>query len=348
LQVLRYYRAKGKNFRNVLIVGTGEQAAKLFRDIASRPELGIRVRAFVDTQIPGSGIALKRESKAEHPRRMVPLEGFERALKRYTIDEVLFTDVVPAFSVVQELAQIAAEEGIQVSIAADIFSLEIFTSDVSYFGSTPLIHYQPYHATSFGLVFKRLFDFFVSFLLLILFAPVMILTAIAIRLETRGPIFFRQRRVGLNGRQFTLLKFRSMVEGAEEMLSDLLPHNEMSGPAFKMKRDPRVTRVGRFIRRYSIDELPQLLNVLIGDMSLVGPRPPIPAEVSHYQRRQRRRLSMRPGLTCTWQVSGRNKIPDFETWAKLDLEYIDTWSFSNDLKLLLKTIPAVFSGEGAR
>jgi lipopolysaccharide/colanic/teichoic acid biosynthesis glycosyltransferase len=175
----------------------------------------------------------------------------------------------------------------------------------------------------------------------------MLIVAFGIRLQSPGPVFFRQKRVGKNGRLFILLKFRSMVQDAERKLDSLRDKNEMSGPVFKIKNDPRVTPFGRFLRRYSIDELPQLFNVLKGDMSLVGPRPPLPEEVSMYMRKQRKRLSMRPGLTCTWQVSGRNEIPDFEYWANLDLEYINTWSLWKDFKLLLRTIPAVLSGSGA-
>jgi lipopolysaccharide/colanic/teichoic acid biosynthesis glycosyltransferase len=160
-------------------------------------------------------------------------------------------------------------------------------------------------------------------------------------------VLFSQRRVGQNGRLFTLYKFRSMVIDAEEQQERLQEQNEMAGPAFKMSEDPRVTAPGRFLRRHSLDELPQLWNVFIGDMSLVGPRPPVPGEVSMYERGDRRRLSMRPGLTCTWQVSGRNDIKDFDSWVRMDLDYIDNWSLSRDLVLLWKTIPAVWYGTGA-
>ncbi len=211
-----------------------------------------------------------------------------------------------------------------------------------------LIHYQPSPGDSSALAVKRLIDLVVSAVLLTVLSPLMLLTAVLIRLDSPGPVFFRQRRVGLNGRMFTLYKFRSMVVGAERMVDELSELNEMKGPAFKMTDDPRVTRIGRIIRRFSIDELPQLLNVLGGDMSLVGPRPPLPTEVSLYERKQRRRLSMRPGLTCIWQISGRNNIPDFERWAELDLEYIDNWSLTRDLGLLFRTIPVVIFGSGAK
>ena len=166
------------------------------------------------------------------------------------------------------------------------------------------------------------------------------------KLTSRGPVLFRQERVGLHGRTFGMLKFRSMVTNAEELKARLMAQNEMSGPVFKMKHDPRITRIGRFIRKYSIDELPQLLNVLRGDMSIVGPRPPVPSEVAKYEAWQRRRLSVRPGLTCVWQVSGRNQI-SFEEWMLLDMRYIDHWSLAQDFNLILKTVPVVLTGRGA-
>jgi lipopolysaccharide/colanic/teichoic acid biosynthesis glycosyltransferase len=178
-------------------------------------------------------------------------------------------------------------------------------------------------------------------------APILLLSSLLIKLEDRGSILFRQERCGLNGRRFMLLKLRTMVPDADARKEDLLPHNEMSGPVFKIRRDPRVTRVGAYLRRFSIDELPQLFNVLKGDMALVGPRPPLPDEVSRYEHWQRRRLSMKPGMTGPWQVSGRSEV-DFEEWMRLDLGYIDHWSFWLDLKILLKTVPAVLSGRGAR
>ena len=176
--------------------------------------------------------------------------------------------------------------------------------------------------------------------------PVIAVVVLLIKLTEGGQVLYTQTRCGLNGRRFKLYKFRTMVEGAEDRKQDLLHLNEMSGPVFKLSSDPRVTNLGRFLRRFSLDELPQLWNVLRGDMSLVGPRPPIPAEVANYQRWQRRRLSMKPGLTCLWQISGRNQL-DFDHWMQLDLEYIDHWSPWLDLKILAKTVPAVLSGRGA-
>ncbi len=346
LRLLRYFRIRGKNFRNILIVGTGAQARKMFFEIAQQEEFGLRVAGFVDIN--------KDPAYCEvydlQARIIADLDSFENALKKYAIDEVLFTDIIEAQSAIKELAQIAVEEGVRVTLAADLFSLEIFKSDLSYFGNIPLLHYHPSAGASDSLdhVVKRLIDLVVSFLALIVLSPVLLIIAILIKFSSPGPIFFKQKRVGLNGRTFTLLKFRSMVKDAEGMLKDLLSQNEMKGPVFKIANDPRITPLGRFLRKHSIDELPQLFNVLKGDMSLVGPRPPLPSEVNLYKRKFRKRLSMRPGLTCTWQVSGRNNIPDFEKWAELDLEYINNWSLKRDFELLLRTVPAVLSGSGAK
>jgi lipopolysaccharide/colanic/teichoic acid biosynthesis glycosyltransferase len=193
---------------------------------------------------------------------------------------------------------------------------------------------------------KRAIDVGGSAALLLLALPILILAAIAIRLDSRGPVFFRQTRVGQGGRPFEMWKLRSMVEGAESQIDGLLHHNEMDGPVFKIRSDPRITRVGSVLRRFSLDELPQLWNVLRGDMSLVGPRPPLPCEVAHYGLYERRRLSVKPGLTCEWQVSGRNEI-GFEEWMRLDVAYADNWSIRGDLWLLLRTVPAVTRGTGA-
>ena len=194
---------------------------------------------------------------------------------------------------------------------------------------------------------KRALDVTVASIALVLLAPVMFLIALAIKLDSPGPVLFRQVRIGRGGKPFWFIKFRSMVKNAEQMKRDLMMHNEVKGgPVFKMRNDPRITRVGRFLRRYSLDELPQLIHVLHGEMSLVGPRPPLPSEVANYGEWEMRRLSVTPGLTCLWQISGRSDI-GFREWVELDHIYIDTMSFWTDLKILLFTIPAVLTGKGA-
>ena len=198
------------------------------------------------------------------------------------------------------------------------------------------------------LALKRLFDIVVSALLLLLLSPLLALIALAVWLTSGRPILYRWPVVGLGGRPFTGYKFRTMVRDADRLKAQLLAHNEMRGPVFKMTNDPRVTPIGRVLRKFSLDELPQLWSVLKGDMSLVGPRPPLQSEWVHFEDWQRRKLSVKPGITCLWQVGGRNEIRDFDDWVRMDLQYIDHWSFWLDLEILLRTIPAVLFGRGAR
>jgi exopolysaccharide biosynthesis polyprenyl glycosylphosphotransferase len=197
------------------------------------------------------------------------------------------------------------------------------------------------------IILKRLIDVLVSAVAMVLFIPIFLAISIAIKWTSTGPIFFSQKRIGYNGRTFNCLKFRTMVVDAEILKSQLKDMNEMDGPVFKIKNDPRVTQIGRFLRKTSLDELPQLINVFKGDMSLVGPRPPVPEEVYQYQLADRRRLSIRPGITCIWQASGRNDIP-FDEWMKLDRQYIDNWSLWLDMKILFKTLAAVLFQRGAQ
>jgi exopolysaccharide biosynthesis polyprenyl glycosylphosphotransferase len=354
LWILRGLRRRGFNFRSVLICGTGRQALRIAREVARRPELGIRIRGFAalsETGLEESEIESFRELVKQSRGLQVGriLKGVDEAigaLSIYAIDEVLFTDCIPAMREVEQVALACAEQGVSTTLVADLFSMGMVKSGLSYFGDIPLIHFQAPPGDRWDLGVKRAIDVAGSFALLMLFLPLMIAIALLVSLSSRGSIFFTQTRVGLNGRLFNVYKFRSMRIGSEHELSTLQEKNEMSGPAFKLKDDPRITPVGKMLRRFSLDELPQLWNVLRGDMSLVGPRPPVPGEVNRYKRKYRRRLSMRPGLTCTWQVSGRNEISDFDTWVGLDLEYIDNWSLGRDFWLLFKTVPAVLRGTG--
>jgi exopolysaccharide biosynthesis polyprenyl glycosylphosphotransferase len=353
LKLLRYWRRRGRNYRNVIICGLGPQAQALARELRSRPELGIHTRCFADLDFDSQG----RDERWENLRSALGLEmptgrilqgvpAVAKALQDYAIDEVIFTDIVRVFARVEDLISICGEQGIRATIVADIFSIGLKNSEMSYFGGMPLIHFQTPPGTLWALSCKRLLDVVVSTLLLVLLLPLLPAFAVGVK-TTKGPVFFKQRRMGLNGRIFWLLKFRSMVDGADRNQHSLRARNEMDGPTFKIAQDPRVTSFGRFLRRFSLDELPQLWNVFVGDMSLVGPRPPLPGEVSLYDRRSRRRLSMRPGLTCIWQVSGRNEIADFQDWVALDLAYIDNWSLVQDFWLLVRTVPAVLFGRGA-
>jgi len=258
----------------------------------------------------------------------------------FNVSQTYFSDV--------EKAILACEtEGVEAWLIADFVKTSIARATIDEFAGKPVLVFRSTPDISWQLVGKRMLDFFGAAIGLLILGPfVMLPAALAIRLTSPGPILFRQKRSGLHGRLFTMYKFRSMVDEAEMLRVELEIFNEASGPVFKMKQDPRVTPIGRFIRRTSIDELPQLWNVFNGDMSLVGPRPPIPSEVSKYDPWHRRRLSMKPGLTCLWQISGRSTV-GFEQWMKLDLEYIDHWSFWLDIKILIRTIPVVFGGFGA-
>jgi exopolysaccharide biosynthesis polyprenyl glycosylphosphotransferase len=354
LKLLRFWRRHGRNYRNIVICGVGDQALRLARELAARPELGIHVRAFADLRSHSAqhahDIGRLREALAgavQVGRLLQGVSDVAQAMKTYAIDEVIFTDVSSVMVEVEEVILICADQGVRTTIAADIFSIGLMKSEISYFGGMPLIHFQTPPGDSWHLAIKRAMDIVVSALAILILLPIFVLLAIGVK-STSGSILFRQTRMGLNGRLFQMYKFRSMFVGAEKDLFSLKSSNEMSGPVFKMRDDPRITPFGRFMRRFSLDELPQLWNVLIGDMSLVGPRPPIPGEVGLYDRKSRRRLSMRPGLTCTWQVSGRNEIADFKDWVALDLDYIDNWSLLKDISLLLRTIPAVLIGTGAR
>ena len=356
LEFLRYFRRRGWNFRNIIVCGIGEQAVRIAALIQERPELGVRIRGFADLKeskahdtsvLDNFRLALKKSGIARSGRIISGLNQLKRALEEYAIDEVIFTDVVEVMPEVEEMILTCSEQGVRTTIAADLFSVGLIKSEISYFGEMPLIHFQTPPGDRWELGVKRFIDLVCSAVCLVVLFPVFILIALIIKITSEGPILFSQTRVGLNGRLFTLYKFRSMYEDAESRLEELREKNEMKGPAFKMQNDPRVTGIGKWLRKYSIDELPQLWNILRGDMSFVGPRPPVPGEVNLYQRKYRRRLSMRPGLTCTWQVTGRNKISDFDSWVELDLEYIDNWSLTRDFLLLIRTIPVVLRGQGA-
>jgi len=273
----------------------------------------------------------------------------EEVLLEETIDEVIYCKTDNNHDEITSYISNCAEVGVSFHHYAELISKEngipIRNSGFSLIDQLPLITYKNTPDHYLELKLKNTFDFFFSLFVIILISPLFLMIAIAIKLEDGGPIFFKQERAGLNGRRFSIFKFRTMVVNAEALQVLLLGQNEQDGPVFKIANDPRKTRVGRFLRKTSLDELPQFFNVLRGEMSVVGPRPPIPLEVEKYQRWQKRRLSMKPGITCTWQVSGRNNIP-FEQWMKLDLEYIDHWSLTKDFVLVLKTIKVILSGTG--
>jgi exopolysaccharide biosynthesis polyprenyl glycosylphosphotransferase len=339
---LKSIRRKGYNYRSVLIIGTNERTMEIVSAIKSNSEYGLRIIGILDTEE-------RREQLGsfEGYKIIGSLGDLKKVLTRRIVDEVYITLPVKSFyNQIEEIIRLSEAQGIEIKLSPSLFPLKLANHSLALVGDIPLIKMVSGPTSIWKLIFKRGIDIIISSAALIAALPVFIVIPILIKLDSsRGPVFFRQKRVGYNMRRFTLLKFRTMVENAAQLKSELQSANEVDGPVFKIKNDPRITRVGRLLRRYSLDELPQLLNVLKGDMSLVGPRPPLVAEVNEYEWWQRRRLSMKPGITCFWQVSGRNKL-SFADWMALDLKYIDNWSLRLDAMLLLRTIPAVFRGSG--
>jgi len=331
-------RRHGHNTRAYALVGVGEMTREVREAIASHPEWGYTFAGYIVEE----GMEVPADEKV-----LGQLSQMGEILESNIIDDVIFGVPRERLELIEEALLLCEEQGVGVRVLLNFFPNTIAKMTVEDVEGIPLLAFASAPSAVLPLVMKRVFDVVVSAFTLLLMSPVLLGVALAIKLESRGPIFFRQRRVGLNGRPFWVYKFRSMCQDAEQKLAVLRQHNEMDGPVFKMRADPRVTRVGRFIRKTSLDEFPQFWNVLRGEMSVVGPRPPLPSEVKLYKRWQRRRLSVKPGITCTWQVSGRNEI-DFTSWMKLDLHYIDNWSLWRDLKIVLLTIPAVLLGKGAR
>jgi exopolysaccharide biosynthesis polyprenyl glycosylphosphotransferase len=276
-----------------------------------------------------------------------PIGDLERVLRERIVDEAYFAaSSHDLHACVQGAIGVCERLGVPFAIPVCHYRLARAKPAGGSDFTDGYVHYLNARYSPAQALLKRLLDIAVSSMALLALSPLLVCVALAVKLTSRGPIFFRQERVGLHGRTFGMIKFRSMVSDAEALRAALLARNEQTGPVFKMKQDPRVTRVGRLIRKHSIDELPQLVNVLRGDMSLVGPRPPLVGEVARYEAWQRRRLSVRPGLTCIWQVSGRNQI-SFEQWMMLDMRYIDHWSLLQDLRLIMRTVPVVLLGRGA-
>jgi len=336
-----YIRKRGYNYRQLLIVGTGDRAQNFIGMVEKHPEWGFRIAGLVSDDKKDIGRSLSEYEI------IGALEDIQDILHKRAIDEVIFLIPRAWLDKVQQSIAICELEGVKTSFALDFFDLKIAHSVQTELEGIPFISFETTLGREEQLFIKRMTDIAFSAAAIILLFPVFLIAAILIKLTSEGPALFKQKRLGRNGRRFTLYKFRSMYHDAQERFTELERLNESSGPVFKIKNDPRITPLGRVLRRFSVDELSQLFNVLMGHMSIVGPRPPLPDEVKEYEPWQRRRLSMRPGLTCLWQVNGRNKIK-FDEWMKLDLQYIDNWSLWLDFKIFLKTIPVVVLGIGAQ
>lgn len=326
--------------RFVMVVGLGERARRLGEALERSAEYGVRLKGFVaDTPDSPAEIRLG----ADYP--VFPLAELPAILRGHVIDEIIFAVDSQKLSDLEEVFLFCDEEGVRTRVAVDFFphvNSDIYLERLAF---TPLLTFSAAPHDEIRLLAKRAIDVLLAAAGLVVLAPFMLLVALLIRLTSPGPVIFHHTRCGLNGRRFTFYKFRSMCAGADVLRSSV-EHMSQRTTAIKIPGDPRLTPIGRYLRKFSIDEWPQLWNVLKGDMSLVGPRPAVPSEVDQYQCWQRRRLRMRPGLTCLWALAGRDDV-DFETWMKLDMQYIDNWSLGLDCKILLLTIPRVLTGRGA-
>ena len=341
--VLGEIRKRGHNLHHILVLGSNARAIDFGRRVVASPERGYSLLGFVDNEWPGM-----EEFKETGLQVTCAIEGLAEFLRKNVVDEIaIFLPLRSYYQIAAEIANLAKQHGILIRLDMDIFDLKFAHAHTQAAEGNSEIVTDSNSVDGWQLLFKRALDFTGSLVLLILLSPVFLIAAILIKLTSPGTVFFAQKRVGLNKRLFTMYKFRTMIPAAESMQEKLIHLNEMTGPVFKIKNDPRITPLGRILRRTSIDELPQLFNVLKGDMSLVGPRAiPVRDYQSFREDWQRRRFSVPPGITCLWQIRGRNAIP-FEQWMVLDMQYIDGWSLWLDLKILALTIPAVLKGSGA-
>jgi exopolysaccharide biosynthesis polyprenyl glycosylphosphotransferase len=327
----------------VMIVGLGARALKLGEQLERSAQYGIRLIGFF-AEDPGEEPAPGQvHLTADYD--VFPISGLKEILRRQVIDEIVFAVESDRLAELEDVFLLCDEEGVRTRVAVDFFPHVNSKVHLEELGSTPLLTFSAAPHDEVRLLVKRVTDISLAVAGIIVLLPFMILIALLVRLTSRGPAIFRQERCGLNGRKFTFYKFRSMCDNAEDLKPGLQHLNKRS-TVFKIPNDPRLTPIGRYLRKFSIDEWPQLWNILRGDMSLVGPRPAVPDEVDQYKQWQRRRLRMRPGLTCLWAVSGRDQL-DFETWMRMDMQYIDNWSLGLDWKILLLTIPRVLTGHGA-
>ena len=316
--------------KRLILLGTKEETARLQAELEATPASGIEILAQLN---------LNETSIA----RLLEL------LHYHSANGVILSAKHTYFGQIEKAIQACELEGVETWLLADFFNTQLSRTTLDDFYGRPILVFRSTPEESWQGVAKLLIDVVGAFLMLSTLAVPLLIVTVWIRLSSPGPVLFRQKRSGLNGQPFTMLKFRSMVTDAEQRKQELEALNEMTGPVFKISDDPRITPVGRFLRKYSIDEFPQLINVLRGEMSLVGPRPlPVDEVMRFYDLAHRRRLSVKPGITCLWQISGRNNVKDFKEWVRLDLEYIDNWSLWLDLKIPFRTVPVVLKGTGAK
>ena len=339
---LRRLREHGHNVKSLVIVGGGMRGQRFAAHIKRRHDLGYEILGFVDSDPVYAGGSL------EGAKHLGTIEELPAIIANEIIDEVAVALPIKShYSEIEKTVGLLEEQGITTHVLSDLFPQKLARALSVDFDGVPIVTLGSVPPFSWRTEAKRIMDLAVSIICLLVSAPLFALAAIAIKLDSRGPIFFVQERVGFSKRRFRMIKFRTMTSDAEERMKDIEHLNEKSGPIFKIRNDPRITRVGRWLRKTSIDELPQLVNVMLGDMSIVGPRPLSVRDATRMEELwQKRRFSVKPGLTCLWQVSGRSNL-SFDQWMQLDLEYIDHWSLKLDASILLRTIPAIVLARGA-
>jgi exopolysaccharide biosynthesis polyprenyl glycosylphosphotransferase len=336
--ILKYFRSKGFNTRLILIIAD-DSTIPFINQILSTGEWGYKIRGVIS-----NSNKVREKFKNNFPIYSEQ-DDYAKIIDEVIIDEVFFCKQKFETQNIEKFIAQSREIGVIFHIHNNVLNFSGLKPNLSYLNHQFLLSFRNTPGNYLALKVKGTIDFFLTLIILISIFPFMLIIGLIIKLDDGGPVFFKQVRVGRHGRLFKLLKFRTMVIDAEKLQKDIMQLNEQDGPVFKIKDDPRITKVGKFLRKTSLDELPQFINVLLGDMSIVGPRPPIPAEVKQYKRSINRRLSVNPGITCIWQVSGRNNIP-FEQWMEMDMEYIDNWSLSLDFIIILKTFKVLFIGDG--
>lgn len=336
--IIQSFRRKGYNTRMLLIIAD-KSGISFINQVIETNDWGYKIWGIIS-----DSPEVHNEFGNQYP--IYPESAdFAQLIDEKVIDDVFFCKQDFSTTTVRKLVDECREVGVGFHLHNKVLAFGGINPKLSFLNRQFFLSFRNTPENYVALKIKEAIDFFMAIVILILISPVMLAIAILIKLEDGGPVLFKQVRVGKHGRLFKCLKFRTMVTDAEDLKEKLMALNEQEGPVFKIKNDPRVTRVGRFLRKTSLDELPQFINVLIGDMSIVGPRPPVPSEVKQYKRSLNRRLSVNPGITCIWQVSGRNNIP-FDKWMEMDMEYIDNWSLTLDFIIILKTFKVVFSGNG--
>ena len=336
---------RGEGTRNVLIVGTGPEAHALRHHLESLRHLGYTFKGFIDFPGPHSFSDSGSRFAASSGDVVGTLDTLFQNARQQFVDEIFFTTACER-GIVQEVLQQARTHGVDLRVVPDMYDGLAWNSPIEYIGQFPTIPLHCGHVPEMGLLLKRAMDMVLAGLTLVILSPVLLAVAVAVKLDSHGPVLYFSERIGKKGRVFRCIKFRTMVRDAEKRRADVMHMNERDGVLFKIADDPRITRLGRFLRRYSLDELPQFLNVLRGDMSIVGPRPPLASEVREYKPSHLRRLDVMPGITGLWQVQARQD-PSFDNYISLDVAYVDNWSIWLDLQILARTIGVVLAGTGS-